>query len=110
MRLELRDHDSNHLIFVVHCQETEVAPLVKEIAVNVDAVGLREILGDQLAHCSDILVFASTFIPHIAEGRDILAHSGVIEGPGVPGWLEGSWRGRWGSDSEIGITRAETTD
>lgn len=94
MRLKFRYDHTDHLILVIHRQEAEVAPLVQEIAVDVNAVGLGQILGDQLAHGGDVFIFASAVVSHVAEViGGILAHRrGVMKEGGrleVVGWWDG---------------------
>lgn len=48
MRLEFCNHDTDDG-GIVGCEEAEVAPLVEEVAVDIDAVGLGEVGGDERA-------------------------------------------------------------
>lgn len=59
-----------------------MAPLVQEIAVDVDAVGFRQVFGDQLADPGQVCLLVGAVVLHIAQlivalfGIAIVAHGG----------------------------------
>ena len=78
-----------------------MAPLVQKVAIDVDAVGFRQVLGDQLADGGQIGLFLGAMVLDVAQGVPlagigIVAHEAGRAQSGVAvGWSErlgGSFR------------------
>jgi hypothetical protein len=74
----------------------QVTPLVQEVAVDIDAVGFREVLGDQLPDGGQIRLLLGPVVLHILQGGGVpflrirvVAHWG-LQGGGLAGWS--GWR------------------
>lgn len=72
MRFQFRNHHAHQLPFEIflrriHGEEAQIPPLVEKVAVDIDAVGLRQVFGYQLSHCLNVFVFLGAVVADVAE-------------------------------------------
>jgi len=68
MGFEFRDYYANESRgFRIDCKKAEIAPLVEEVAIDIDAVWLAQVLGYESSYSGEILRFENIFIVDVAE-------------------------------------------